>query len=81
VSETADSSGPSPILPLARELRHAERARAERLERPLKLYDGAAHQRLEPAVEFLRALQNADAEYEAASQRALEAYRERIEGE
>jgi hypothetical protein len=81
VRGTAESSRPSPILALARELRHAERARAERLERPLKLYNGAPHDRFEHAAEFLRALQKADTEYEAASQRALEAYRETIEGE
>ena len=78
---TAESSRPSPILALARELRHAERARGERLERPCKLYDGATHDRMEHAAEFLRALQKADGEYEVASQRALETYRETIEGQ
>lgn len=71
----------SSILALARELRHAERARSERLERATKLYNGATHRRLEHAGFFLRALHKADAEYEVASQRALEAYRERIERE
>ena len=69
----------SPILVLARQLRHAEGARSERLDRPVKLYDGATHQRLDSAAEFLRALQKADAEWVSDSQQALEAYRERLE--
>jgi hypothetical protein len=71
----------SPILVLARQLRHAERARSERLDGPVKLYDGATHQRLDRAAEFLRALQKADAEWVSDSQQALEAYRERLEAD
>ena len=71
----------SPILVLARQLRHAERARSERLDRPVKLYDGATHQRLDSAEQFLRALQKADAEWVSDSQQALEAYRERLEAD
>jgi hypothetical protein len=75
----ADQS--SPILVLARQQRHAEGARSERLDGAVKLYDGAMHQRLDSAAGFLRALQKADAEYESDSQRALEAYRERLEAD
>ena len=71
----------SPILALARQLRHAERARSERLGGPVKLYDGAMHQRLASAEAFLRALQKADAEWVSGSQQALEAYRERLEAD
>ena len=71
----------SSILVLARQLRHAEQARSERLDGPVKLYDGATHQRLDSAVGFLRALQKADAEWVSDSQQALEAYRERLEAD
>ena len=71
----------SSILVLARQLRHSERARSEHLDGPVKLYDGATHQRLDSAVGFLRALQKADAEWEYDSQQALEAYRERLEAD
>jgi hypothetical protein len=71
----------SPILVLARQLRHAERARSERIDWPVKLYDGATHQRLDSATEFLRALQKADAEWVSDSQQALQAYRERLEAD
>jgi hypothetical protein len=66
----------SPILVLARQMRHAERARSERLDGPVELYDRATHQRLDSAAALLSALQKADAEYESNSQQALEAYRE-----
>ena len=71
----------SPILELARQLRRAERARSEGLDGPVKLYDGATHQRLDSAAEFLGALQKADAEWVSDSQQALEAYRERLEAD
>jgi hypothetical protein len=76
---TTENSRTSPILALARDLRHAERARAENLAKPIKVYNGAIHQRLDHAGDFLRALQKADAEYEVDSQRALDAYRETID--
>jgi hypothetical protein len=47
----------------------------------VKLYDGATHQRLDSAAQFLRALQKADAEWVSDSQQALEAYRERLEAD
>jgi hypothetical protein len=71
----------SSILVLARQLRHAERARSERLDGSVKLYDGATHQRLDSAMGFLRALQKADAEWDSDSQQALKAYRERLEAD
>ena len=80
MTRTAKSGGGDAILALARDLRHAERARAECLEKPIKLYNGATHQRRDRACEFLRALQKADGEYEVASQQALENYREAFEG-
>jgi hypothetical protein len=71
----------SPILELARQLRHAEGARSERLDGPVKRYDCATHQRVDSATQFLRALQKADAAWVSDSQQALEAYRERLEAD
>ena len=71
----------SPILVLARQLRHAEGARSERLNGPVQRYDCATHQRVDSAAQFLRALQKADAEWVSDSQQALEAYRERLEAD
>lgn len=71
----------SAIPVLARQMRHAERVRSERLDRPVKLYDRATHQRLDRAAELLSALHKADADYESHSQPAHEAYRERLEAD
>jgi hypothetical protein len=69
------------ILRLAREFRIGARKRGEAMDQAMHRYNGATHERIDLAAEFLRCTQHEDVIYERTIREALERYRESIQRE